>query len=124
MSDILFEVLKLIVMVGALLIGVRVLPYLKANIAADKIDSFRTWALDAVLYAQQMLWSETGETRKRVVFDILTRIRDKQNIDITDDQIDILIEAAVKQLHIEEEVGYVDIPIYSEVENGDSSATD
>lgn len=123
MTEMIFELIKIIVMVGAFLIGVRILPYLKENVASDKIDSLRVWAQDAVLYAQQLLWSESGEVRKAVVMGILADIRDSQNINLTDEQLEILVEAAVKQLRIDEEISYIDVPIYSEVDDGSDEET-
>lgn len=99
MSDIIFEVIKIAVMVAALVIATKIVPYIKANVSERKLDSFRAWVMDAVTYAQQILWSEDGATRKRVVLKACKELRDIYKLDITDSQLEILIEAAVLTLH-------------------------
>lgn len=43
--------------------------------------------------------SETGEKKREVVVGILQDIRNKKHLDISDAQIDILIEAAVNTMN-------------------------
>ena len=65
------------------------------------------WAKYAVLKAQQVLWDETGKDRKAYVTEFLKEILIAKNIALSDEQLDVLIEAAVKQMKIEENSGIV-----------------
>lgn len=61
----------------------------------------------AVLYAQQVLTSKSGAEKKAIVTDLLKEMLTAKNISITDEQLNILIEAAVKQMKMEENAGIV-----------------
>ena len=67
MNEILFELLKIVVMVAVLLVTRYVVPWLKSLIDAEKVDLIRMWAMDAVLRAQQVMKSETGAEKKAIV---------------------------------------------------------
>lgn len=61
----------------------------------------------AVLYVQQVLTSKSGAEKKAIVTDLLKEMLTAKNISITDEQLNILIEAAVKQMKMEENAGIV-----------------
>lgn len=105
MSDIIFEVVKLVVMVAALVVARYLVPFVKEKIGASNLELAAQWAKYAVLMAQQTLWSESGEDRKAYVTEFLKKLLTKKNITITDEQMEILIEAAVKQMKIAENSG-------------------
>lgn len=107
MNDIVFEIVKVVVMVAALLITRYLVPWLKEKIGADKLEMAEKWAKYAVLKAQQVLWDETGKDRKAYVTEFLKEILIAKNIALSDEQLDVLIEAAVKQMKIEENSGIV-----------------
>lgn len=107
MNDIVFEVVKVVVMVAALVITRYLVPWLKEKIGADKLALAEKWAKYAVLKAQQVLWDETGKDRKAYVTEFLKEILMAKNISLSDEQLDVLIEAAVKQMKIEENTGVV-----------------
>ncbi len=107
MNDIVFEIVKVVVMVAALLITRYLVPWLKEKIGADKLAMAEKWAKYAVLKAQQVLWDETGKDRKAYVTEFLKEILIAKNIALSDEQLDVLIEAAVKQMKIEENSGIV-----------------
>ena len=67
MNDILFELLKLIVMIAVLLVMRYAIPWLRARIGAEKIAEIEKWAKKAVLMAQQVYWNKSGEERKEIV---------------------------------------------------------
>lgn len=105
MSDIVFEVIKLVVMLVALVAARYVIPYIKERIGADQMDTIAQWARYAVLKAQQVLWAETGEAKKEYVTEFLKELLKDKKITITEEQLDILIESAVKEMKMEESVG-------------------
>ena len=92
MNDIIFEALKLLIMVCVAVIARYVIPWLKSRIEQDKMAAIEKMVTQAVLYAQQVLTSKSGAEKKAIV---------------TDEQLNILIEAAVKQMKMEENAGIV-----------------
>lgn len=105
MNDIIFEVLKLAVMVIALLVAKHFIPWVKTKIGAEELNTAKEWAKSAVLMAQQVLWQDTGENKKAFVTEFLEKILAEKGIEITDEQLNVLIEAAVKQMKNEESKG-------------------
>ena len=102
MSEIVFEALKLLVMVLALIATRYVIPWIKEQIDAQKMQTISEWAKLAVLGVQQTLWSASGPERKEVVTKFLKEMLIAKNISISDEQLNILIEAAEKQMRIDE----------------------
>ncbi len=107
MNEILFEIIKVIVMLVALVIARYLVPWLKEKIGADKLVEAEKWAKHAVLKAQQILWEESGADKKAYVTEFLKEILIAKNIALSDEQLDVLIEAAVKQMKIAENAGVV-----------------
>lgn len=85
-----------------LLITRYLIPMLKEKIGADKLAATEKWVKYAVLKAQQVLWSDSGQDRKAYVTEFLKEILIEKNIALSDEQLDVLIEAAVKQMKIGE----------------------
>lgn len=102
MNEILFEVIKVVVMVAVLVITRYLIPWLKAKIGVDKLAVAEKWVKYAVLKAQQVLWEKNGQDKKAYVTEFLKEILIAKNIALSDEQLDVLIEAAVKQMKIEE----------------------
>lgn len=102
MNEIVFEVIKIVVMAAALVAVRYLLPLIKGKISADKLAEIEIWAKYAVLKAQQVFWEKTGADRKAYVTEFLKEILMEKNIALSEEQLDVLIEAAVKQMKIEE----------------------
>lgn len=105
MNEIIFEIIKVVVMVAALVITRYLVPWLKGKIGADKLDAAEKWTRYAVLKAQQVLWEKDGQDRKAYVTEFLKEILIANNVALSNEQLDVLIEAAVKQMKIEENAG-------------------
>lgn len=105
MNDILFEILKVVVMFAALVVTRYLIPLIREKIGADKMKQIEQWAKNAVLMAQQVHWSRPGEDRKAIVTGFLKGILTARNISLSDEQLDILIEAAVKEMKMQEAAG-------------------
>ena len=97
MNDIIFECIKITVMIVMLIITRYLIPMLKEKIGADKLATAERWTK---LKAQQVLWSESGQDRKAYVTEFLKEILIEKNIALSEEQIDVLIEAAVKQMRL------------------------
>jgi len=107
MSDILFEILKVLVMIAALVIARYLVPWVKDKIGAENLNAVAQWAKYAVLMAQQVLWDKSGQDKKDYVTKFLKKMLMAKNISISDEQLNILIEAAVKQMKMQENAGIV-----------------
>ena len=113
MSEIVFEIIKLIVMLAALIIARYLVPWLKEKIGAEKLAQIEKWTKYAVEMAQQVYWPQSGEDRKAIVTEFLREILIAKNISISEGQLDVLIEAAVKEMKMQENTGII---VESEVE--------
>lgn len=102
MNEILFEVLKLIVLIAVFLVICYLIPWIRMKIGQDRLDAITKWVNTAVLMVQQVYYTKSGAERKAIVVDILRKMLVAKNISITDEQIDMLIEAAVKQMKMSE----------------------
>ncbi len=102
MNEMIFEILKLIVMIAVFIVTCYLIPWVRGKIGQDKLDEITKWVNAAVLMAQQVYFAKTGAERKAIVVDLLKNILIAKNISISDEQLDILIEAAVKAMRIEE----------------------
>lgn len=105
MNDIIFEVIKIVVMVAVLVITRYLVPWIREKIGADKMMEIEKWVRFAVLKAQQVMQSATGEDKKAYVTEFLKQLLIAKNISLSDEQLEVLIEAAVKQMKIEENAG-------------------
>lgn len=105
MDEIIFEIVKIIVMVAALLIAHYLVPWIKDKIGADKLAEIEKWTRYAVEKAQQVYWAESGQDRKAYVTEFLKQLLISKNISISDEQLDVLIEAAVKEMKMKENAG-------------------
>lgn len=102
MRDITLEILKLIVMIASCLIARYLIPWLKAGIDADKEARVKEIVSDAVYMAQQLYESKTGEERKEKAMEYIQKMLGIKGINISIDELDTILEAAVKQLKIAE----------------------
>lgn len=102
MNEIVFEILRLLVLLEVFVVTCYLLPLIKSKIGQDKLEEITRWVNTAVLMAQQVYHAQTGAERKAIVIDLLRDILIAKNISISDYQLDMLIEAAVKQMKISE----------------------
>lgn len=111
MSDLVFEILNVAIKLLVVLFVAYILPVSKNLI--EKILS-NAWAKDAVNTAQQIMVKQTGAERKEFAVKKLQETLDKANIVMTEEQINLLIESAVKQLRIEEAKAETNITVTTE----------
>ena len=102
MSEITMEILKLIVMLAVILVTRYLVPCIKELIGAKQMEEIRAWTKDAVLMAQQVYDAKSGPDRKAIVVELIKKMLIKKNIDISEEQLDILIEAAVKAMKMKD----------------------
>lgn len=101
MNDLVMEILKVIVMLAVLLVTRYLVPWIRAKIGAEQLKEVKTWVNAAVLMAQQVYDAKPGAERKAIVVDMIRKMLLKKNIDISEEQLDTLIEAAVKAMKMQ-----------------------
>ena len=104
MEEELFKILLTLIPVLCTIITYFIIPYIKTNIDSSKLNQYKEWANLAVKTAE-MIWRESGhgEDKKQYVVSFLNDMFNKNKIVITEEQINVLIEACVKQMKIEED---------------------
>ena len=99
MRDIIMELLKLTIMIAALVTTRYVVPWIKAKTQNETMQVLIDWAMQAVLAAEQVHQAEAGPERKAIVTKFIKQILQQKNIALSDEEIDVMIEAAVKQMN-------------------------
>ena len=99
MDERLFQVILTIIPVLGAVITYFIVPYIKSNVDSVKLAQYKEWATLAVKTAE-MLWKETGHgtDKKQYVVDFLNKMFNSKKIVITEEQMNVLIESAVKEM--------------------------
>ena len=66
MNEILFELMKLFVMVMVIVVTCYIIPWIRGKIGQDRLDEIAKWVNAAVLMAQQVYSAKTGAERKAI----------------------------------------------------------
>lgn len=103
MNDTLFKVILSLVPLLCTIITCVIVPFVKSKFTTEQLNQIYTWASYAVK-AAEMLWTESGKgtEKKAYVVKFLTSMFNKDKEVITEEQMDVLIESAVKELKLEE----------------------
>ena len=100
--DILLEVLKLVVMLVSVLVTSYVIPWIKANTDSKKLQTVFDWVEQGVHAEEQMYGAKTGTQKKRCVTEFLQKIIKAKKINISDQELEMLIEAAVQVMNTQD----------------------
>lgn len=76
-------------------VSLFVVPWIKKNTTAKDREEMLEWIDIAVMAAQQMLYTSTGQERKQYVLNFLST----KGYDINSEEIEKAIEASVLKLH-------------------------
>ena len=96
MNEILFEVLKAVLMLVIVLIARYAIPYIKLLVENTKYAWLVKWVELSVKSAQQtILGDKSGPEKKAIVTKFIKDLLIQKNISISDEQLDTLIESAV-----------------------------
>lgn len=100
MGDILFEVLKAVLVLVVILIGRYAVPYLKTRLADSQYAWVVKWVEVAVNATEQTVFGDKrGAERKAIVTQFIKEMLTDKNIALSDYQIEQLIEAAVHTMN-------------------------
>lgn len=99
MDDKLFEIILALIPIIGIAISSFLIPWLRANTNATKLDEITKWITFAVKAAEQIiLGDKMGAEKKAFVVDYIMGLLEKKKIKLTEEQLDILIEAVVLEL--------------------------
>jgi LL-H family phage holin len=104
MRDIILELLKLTIMVATLVITRYVVPWIKAKTENEVMSTIIDLVAQAVLAAEQCHQAEPGPERKAIVTKFIKTILEQKNLALSDEELDMMIEAAVKQMNATKEI--------------------
>ena len=111
MNEITFTALRLLTMILMAVLSAYVIPWVKARIGNERLEQISQWAALAVSWAEQIVdKTGAGADKKIMVENFLRNILASKGIVLTDQQIDILIESAVRQMHTTEN-DVIELPV-------------
>ena len=100
------EIVKLFIMAAACLLAFAirkdVVPFLQSKMTADQLKTARDMASMFVYMAQQVFSDKSGKDRKEIVRKALQNALFEAGIDLSDQFVDDMIEAAYKGMKIAE----------------------
>ena len=104
MNEVLFKIILGLISILGIIITSVVVPYIKEKLGNEKLAKYEYWVSMAV-GAAEMIFKEQGmgKTKKEYVVNFLKDMFNKNKIVITDEQLEILVESAVKQMKLNEE---------------------
>lgn len=99
MNEITFELLKLVIMLVMAMLMRIVVPWIRQKTQNETFQAVIDWTMQAVLAAEQTYSASTGAERKAIVTAFIKKILTAKNISLSDEEIDMLIESAVRQMN-------------------------
>lgn len=113
MNEFTMELLKFVVMfVMAILVYVirrNLVPFIQSKMTEDQLKTAQEMAKMFVYMAEQAFGDKSGQERKQIVKDALQDALKNAGINMTDQFIDDMIEAAVKGMKIAESGGVLEL---------------
>lgn len=103
MSDIAMYIAEIIVIAIVAAICRFVVPCAIKYVENSSLSVAAQWVKFAVLKAEQVFLEYTGPEKKEYVEKFVVETLQQRKINITQDQVDTLIESAVKQMNIEKQ---------------------
>lgn len=100
MNDFLLQIVQLIVIIIFGLCGAYIIPAIRQNVNTDKFELIVKWVNIAVAAAEQVVEGKgMGAEKKAQVVEFIKAKLDELGIEISDDDLDAIIEAAVNALN-------------------------
>ena len=103
MDDRLFQIILAVIPVLCTVLTVYIIPLIKEKISNENLVKYEYWVNIAVK-AAELIWVEAGHgaDKKQYVIDFMNKMFNSKKTVITEEQLNALIEASVKQMKIEE----------------------
>ena len=102
MRDIVLEVLKLTIMIATFLITRYAIPFIRTKTENSVMQALIDWTGQAVLAAEQTHAAGSGAEKKAIVTEFIKKLLMQKNISLSDEEIEMLIEAAVRQMKMDD----------------------
>ena len=98
MEDRWFQIILALIPILGTIVTYFIVPWIKANVDNEKLALYEEWAVLAVRCAE-MIFTEKGmgKDKKAYVVDFLNSKFNKNGIKISEEQINVLIEAALEK---------------------------
>ena len=100
MREIYIEMAKLAIMLMCAAVTRFLIPWIKSKTDNAVMQSLIDWTMQAVLAAEQTHGAGTGAEKKQIVREFIQKILVQKGVALTDEEIDTMIEAAVKQIQM------------------------
>lgn len=99
MDQRIFDLILAIIPVLGVILTSFIIPYFKEQIGNERLNKYQEWVSMAVMAAEMIFTgSGMGAEKKEYVVKFLTEQFNKNKVVITEEQMNILIESAVKQM--------------------------
>lgn len=96
MDPLIYEILKLVIMILSAIVVYRIIPFLKAKTSIEQREEAEYWIRIAIRVAEQIYKDKgQGTLKKEYVLEWLN----KNGIQITKEQADVLIDLIVKEFN-------------------------
>lgn len=88
-----------IISIAGALVSAYLIPWIKNNISAKDMETIVFWVRFAVRCADQLFTPEQWEQKKQYVLGYIIDMAAKLGIRLSEEDINVLIEAAVNEIH-------------------------
>ena len=102
MREIYIEIAKLIIMIMCAAVTHYLIPWIKQKTDNAVMQTLIDWTAQAVLAAEQTHAAGTGAEKKAIVTEFIKRLLIQKNISLSDEEIEMLIEAAVRRMKMDD----------------------
>ena len=102
MNQITLEILRIIVALASVVITYYLIPLIKSKMSNEKLAEVEKWASFIVLALQQTYGTEeeVNEIKKKKAMELINDLIKNADLSITPEQINIIIESAVKNMKL------------------------
>lgn len=105
MNEVLFSILQAVIIILATVVSRYLIPWLKLKIDTEKVTQVIEFIKSAVCGAEQIInGTGLGIEKKTYVIDLVQKFLTQKGYKISDEQINLLIEAAVLTLNSDKKI--------------------
>jgi hypothetical protein len=98
--ELIMEILRVLVATAVFVITRYVIPAVREWTRGTQLEQVAKWCYQAVLAIEQTYGHVQGRDRKRIATEFLKKMLIRKNISLSDEELDMLIEAAVRQMNL------------------------
>lgn len=98
-KEIIMTIALALVSIASVCITRYLIPWIRANMSAKDLEKLTYWVRFAVRCADQLFTPEEWQQKKEYVLNYIISMAAKIGLDLTEQDINVLIEAAVNEIH-------------------------